>query len=219
MKKEESDLMKEMKDQKVFIKAPGYEHPAEINVNRGVDSSQALGKDRKFTKIFGCRNCPWKGDPSWCEHGVGYQPDTQTGDMIKTHINGICNRRVDFVQEWTKGVDRIGVVKGVQYKEMMDNSWLADKMMEKANKGILEYDDVLKWRKFASEEKSRVLKHEEGTKVKVENVVDDLRSVVDIKPEEVGLSEEDVRKRRGYKPASASTGTEEEQDLEETPRD
>jgi hypothetical protein len=162
----------------------------------------------------GCKDCPWKATPD-CPHRIGIKKYETSrgkhnkGDIVQEHHNGICSERFEIIkQAFDEKGGNISFVKGKQIVAMLDNSIVADQLLQKAHsidadsddggkseKRKLKYmDHALAWKRFSSEEMSKFVKQVEGSKLQVTtNSLDKMRGVIEVEASEVEeLSEDDV---------------------------
>lgn len=173
-----------------------FPHPIPKRVK--VPNSIRVGDNKNataqvFLDIHGCKKCLWLGNKN-----CPFFPDV---NIKKFHSNKICGHKISFVRELRINV--FGENKGLTYakeglfKQAMDSEWIALHYDREALN--TEDDDVkdrkfnmaLQQKKFSADTNLRILKHIEGSKVEVSNVIDKMRNIVDVTPEEIEQIDED----------------------------
>jgi hypothetical protein len=181
-------------------RAPGFSV-----AKRSTLKGNTVAKDRHgaWVKIYGCVDCVFKGT-SVCDFGVGVRKHVnengghhRRGDVVMSHSNGICPKIRGLVLAYRDnlfGDDWRGLtyVKSGLFKDAFDARLVAK---FKTKKGLMCDDDGsqdsnlrigLEYNKFASDLELRLIKQEEGSKLKVTtNKLDSMRGVVDVDVESV----------------------------------
>lgn len=149
-----------------------------------------LDKESTFTRTFGCHNCPHLGRWS-CPHGATKQ---------KMHARGICSKRVDEVLDLAEYSEQFSehskpslsrTMSLMNYEKLKMHAQDIEEQLAKRSEKlraedkdylddpkVLElYDRITKGYERLIEHDFRMIKHEEGTKVKHEGDLRRLQTI------------------------------------------
>ena len=173
---------------------------SKISAPNGIVS---LRPNSPLISMYGCRTCSWKRDGR-CPH-----LEDESFQRLGRHSRGYCSEKILVVKAMQEEFKKGNYSSTTQIDQLMRttdeiNSWkhklaqieeeeVFDSDGEKAKSKKIDsvLDRLERAEHRLTDQLSKFRKQEEGSKVTVENVLDKMRGVIDVKAEEVDTIEVD----------------------------
>jgi len=155
---------------------------------KGGSSLGARGNNSLILSVLGCVGC------SWCETELC--PHSSEVSKVKSHTNKICGERIALGKFLVEDGHKVDYKRLLWLKQAVEADKIGGYLAGKAlrDEGGVSLRDVLPWKRLVADAMAAFVKQEEGSKVTmdVRNVVDEMREIIDVTPEEVKTLEKDA---------------------------